>query len=66
MKTNAQLRNEDSEDLQCVKNLLILQLIRDGATSEEISLALRAGKVSPSNIRMAFPIRKIKKKTNQV
>lgn len=52
-------------ELRNIKNLLILQLIRSGATSEEISIALKAGQVSPSNIRIAFPIRRIKKKDDR-
>jgi hypothetical protein len=57
-------KKTDSEviELQSIKNLLILQLIRDGATSEEISLALKAGQVSASNIRKSFPMRKVRKK----
>jgi len=31
-------------DLQCIKNLLILHLIKYGATSEKISIAIKPGK----------------------
>lgn len=55
-------KDSNSDDLQCIKNLLILQLIRDGAKSEEISTALKAGQVNPSNIRIAFPMKKIGRK----
>ena len=63
-KTESDVKDE----LQSIKNLLVLQLIRDGATSEEISIALKAGPVSPSNIRTAFPMRQIRRKNdgNQV
>jgi len=52
----------EDNDLQCIKNLLILQLIKNGADSEEISIALKAGQVNPSNIRISFPMKKIKRK----
>ena len=53
---------KENNDIQGLKNLIILQLIRDGATSEEISAALKAGNVNPSNIRTAFPMKRFKKK----
>jgi hypothetical protein len=60
----AKKTNNDVNDLQDIKNLLILQLIRDGAKAEEISIALKAGRVNPSNIRIDFPMKKITKKVN--
>lgn len=45
----------DSED---VKRLLVLLLLKLGATSEEIGLALG---VDPSRVRQMIPGRKIKK-----
>lgn len=55
---------EIKNNLQCIKNLLILQLIKDGAAADEISIALKAGAVNPSNIRIAFPMRRIKRKND--
>ena len=49
----------NTDDLQYIKNRLILQLIRDGGKSEEISIALKAGQIYPNNIRIAFPMKKI-------
>ena len=51
-------RNELRE-LQSIRNLLILQLLKNGATSDEINLATGMG---ASNIRAIFP--KVKKKGN--
>jgi hypothetical protein len=53
--------NQNDDELQQIRNLIILQLIKDGATSDEITLALKARKVSPSNIRTAFKMKSIKK-----
>ena len=50
-------RKTELKELQSIKNLLILQLIRDGATSEEVHLATKMG---AGNIRAMFP--KVKKK----
>lgn len=44
-------RNELME-LQSIKNLLILQLLKSGATSEEID---KATKMGAGNIRTMFP-----------
>lgn len=60
-----QKKQNKPDDLQCIKNLLILQLIKDGSTSEEISIALKAGQVSPSNIRVAFPMKKMRGKNDK-
>ncbi|MEM2293473.1 MAG: hypothetical protein QW228_08820 [Candidatus Aenigmatarchaeota archaeon] len=46
------------EELQAVKKLLILFLIKSGATSEEIGLALG---VDSSVVRRMFPMKEIKK-----
>jgi hypothetical protein len=45
------------KELQSIRNLLILQLLKNGATSEEINLATGMG---AGNIRALFP--KVKKK----
>jgi len=45
------------KELQSIRNLLILQLIKEGATSREISLATEMG---ASTIRKMFP--KVKRK----
>lgn len=48
----------DDNDLQDIKGLLILLLIKAGTTSEEIGYALN---VDSSMVRKMFPIKKIKK-----
>lgn len=45
-------------DLQAVKRLLMLLLLKLGATSEEVALALE---VDPSAVRKTLPVRKVKK-----
>jgi hypothetical protein len=54
-------RNELME-LQSIKNLLILQLLKIGATSEEID---KATKMGAGNIRAMFPGVKKKSKTSE-
>lgn len=51
------IRKDEFKELQSIKNLLILQLLKNGATSEEIDLATKMG---AGNIRTMFP--KVKKK----
>lgn len=46
------------DPLEAIKRLLILLLIRDGATGEDIATAL---KVNKSTVTRMFPIRKVKK-----
>jgi hypothetical protein len=46
------LRKDELKELQSIKNLLILQLLRSGATSDEIDLATKMGS---GNIRSMFP-----------
>lgn len=48
--------------MQSVENLLILQLIQNGATTEQISEVLQVESVAPSNLSASFPIKKLKKK----
>lgn len=50
------------EELSSVKKLLILQLIQNGATSEQISLVLKTKNINPSNISDSFPIKKLHRK----
>jgi hypothetical protein len=54
-------RRTESKELQSIRNLLILQLLRNGTSSEEIDKATGMG---ASNIRAMFP--GIKKKGKQV
>ena len=49
-------KRDELIELRAIRNLLILQLLKSGATSEEIDLATGMG---ASNIRGMFP--KIKK-----
>ena len=52
-------KDEVTRELEAIKNLLILNLIKIGATSEEIG---RAVKVDSSVIRRMFPMKKTKNK----
>ncbi len=45
-------RKKELKELQSIKNLLILQLLKSGASSEEIDKATGQG---ASNIRAMFP-----------
>jgi len=49
---------ENLDLLESIKKLLILQLIKQGTTPEEISVVLR---VTPKTIRNIVPMRKVKK-----
>jgi hypothetical protein len=44
--------NDELKELRAIKNLLILSLLKEGATSEEINLATKMG---AGNIRGMFP-----------
>jgi hypothetical protein len=50
-------KRDELKELQSVRNLLILQLLKSGASSEEIDLATGMG---AGNIRGMFP--RVKKK----
>lgn len=56
------LLKEMNEKLQAIENLMILQLIQNGATNEQISEVLQVKTVAPSNIRASFSIKNLKKK----
>lgn len=49
---------EELRELQLIKKLLVLQLIKSGTTAEEIGKALG---VTGRSIRNIFPMREIKK-----
>lgn len=51
---------ELKEELISIKGLLILQLIQNGAKTEQIETVLKIKKIAPSNIRKSFPIKKLK------
>ena len=51
--------NDELKELRAIKNLLILSLLKEGATSEEINLATKMG---AGNIRAMFPRVKAKGK----
>ena len=51
-------KNDDVlKELEHIKKLLILQLVRDGATSEEIGLVLG---ITGARVRQVFPMKKLK------
>jgi hypothetical protein len=49
---------KELKELQAIKKLLMLDLIKSGATSEELDMATGMG---AGNIRREFPAKKIKK-----
>lgn len=55
--TEEKSRKNELRELQSIKNLLILQLLKNGATSEEID---KATKMGAGNVRTMFP--NVKKK----
>lgn len=54
-----EIGKRELEELKSIKKLLMLDLIKSGATSEELELATG---MDAGGIRKMFPIRKIKKK----
>ncbi len=59
------LLKEINEKLQAIENLLILQLIQNGALDSQISDVLKIKNIAPSNIRTSFSIKKLKKKDDK-
>ena len=59
---NEKLLTEINSKLQAIENLLILQLIQNGATDSQISNVLKVKSVVSSNIRKSFSIKSLKKK----
>jgi len=53
------------EELANIKNLLILQLIQNGASAKQIEAVLSIKKVAPSNISKSFSIKKLRKQQNE-
>ena len=56
------LLKELNEKMQAIENLLILQLIQNGATTEQIGQALQVKSIAVSNLSASFSIKKLKKK----
>ena len=56
---------EVNEKLQAIENLLILQLIQNGASDSQISEVLKVKNVAPSNIRASFSIKNLRKKNEK-
>lgn len=52
------MKSEELAQLESIKRLLIALLLKLGATSQEIGLALG---IDSSNIRKMFPVKKIRK-----
>jgi hypothetical protein len=55
-------KKDELKELQSIRNLLILQLLKSGVTSDEIDLATKMG---ASNIRAMFPRVKRKGKISE-
>ena len=53
---------EINEKLQSIENLLILQLLQNGATAKQIEKVLQVEKVAPTNIPKSFSIKELQKK----
>jgi len=63
MKDNTEkLLTKLNDKMQAIENLLILQLIQNGVTSEQISIALKVKSINPSNISDSLSVIKLKKK----
>ena len=59
------LLKEMNEKLQAIENLLILQLIQNGATTDQISEVLQVKSVAISNLSASFSIKKLKRKNDK-
>jgi len=57
--------NELKDRLTQIESLLILQLLREGATTDQVETVLRVKKIYPSNIKASFPTKKLKKKNER-
>jgi len=61
--TQEQRKNKDTDralkELKQIKNLLIVSLLKAGATSDEVNLATGMG---AANIRAMFPVKRGRKK----
>ena len=53
---------ELNEKLQSIENLLILQLIQNGANARQIEKVLQIKNVASTNIPKSFPIKELQKK----
>lgn len=60
------ISEKDIEDLKekltQIESLLILQLLRSGATTDQVETALKVKNIYPSNIKASFPTKKLKKR----
>lgn len=52
-------KRSDLTELEAIRNLLILSMVKSGSTSDEIAAATGMGS---STIRKMFPVKKIKNK----
>ncbi len=59
-QTKSKETDKSLRELRQVKNLLILSLLKAGATSEEVNFATGMG---AANIRSMFPVKRGRKKT---
>ena len=62
MVKNNDEHSEILESLTQIKSLLILQLLQEGVTTDQIETALKVKNIYPSNIKASFPTKKLKKK----
>ena len=56
---------EINEKLQSIENLLILQLIQNGASAKQIEKVLQVKNVAPTNIPKSFSIKGLQKKNER-
>ena len=59
------LLKEINDRLQAIENLLILQLIQNGASAKQIEKVLQVKNVAPTNIPKSFSIRELQKKNDK-
>ena len=61
-KTEPDPLKDIKDKLQAIENLLILQLIQNGAQADQIEKALQVKNVAPTNIPKSFSVRELQRK----
>lgn len=62
MSEEKRTKRDELKELQSIRNLLILYLRKNGATSDEIGQAIG---MEAGSVRAMFPVAKTKGKTNE-
>ena len=61
-KSEKEILEEINEKLQAIENLLILQLIQNGANAKQIEKVLQVKNIAPTNIPQSFSVKGLQKK----